>query len=106
MTEPGGLLGAILARKRADVASRLSGVRLEELRGWAEPTRRSLRAALAAPGARFILEVKRVSVAGALRNSVDPRRRPLAMRRRRASASYRRAFFGGSLDDLLRSAGL
>jgi indole-3-glycerol phosphate synthase/phosphoribosylanthranilate isomerase len=59
--EPSGILGEIVARKRIDVAQRLAGIGLESLRARAQPTRRSLAAALARPGARFIMEVKRAS---------------------------------------------
>jgi indole-3-glycerol phosphate synthase / phosphoribosylanthranilate isomerase len=58
---PGGVLGEIIARKRTDVAARLEGVSLEDLRARSEPTNRSLAAALARPGARFIMEMKRTS---------------------------------------------
>jgi indole-3-glycerol phosphate synthase/phosphoribosylanthranilate isomerase len=52
------VLGRIVERKRREVAARLAGpVR-------ATPTTRSLRAALAKPGARFIMEVKRASPSG------------------------------------------
>src|SRR5438093_128509 len=58
---PGGVLGEIVARKRVDVMARLDGVSLEDLRARAAPTTRSLAAALARPGARFIMEMKRTS---------------------------------------------
>ncbi|TFI57455.1 bifunctional indole-3-glycerol-phosphate synthase TrpC/phosphoribosylanthranilate isomerase TrpF [Sphingomonas parva] len=73
MLDPGGVLGEIVARKRVDVAERLAGISLDELRGRAEPTPRSLKAALRAPGARFIMEVKRASPSkGVLRAGADP----------------------------------
>ena len=73
MREIGGILGEIVARKRIDVAARLDGVSIAQLREQAEPTRRSLRAALARPGARFVMEVKRVSPSeGILRAAADP----------------------------------
>jgi indole-3-glycerol phosphate synthase / phosphoribosylanthranilate isomerase len=52
-------LASIIERKRPEVASRLRGASLDP-----EPTRRSLRAALAKPGARFVMEVKRASPSG------------------------------------------
>jgi indole-3-glycerol phosphate synthase/phosphoribosylanthranilate isomerase len=58
---PTGVLGEIVARKRADVAARLDGIDLEAIRARAEPTARSLYDALAAPGARFVMEMKRTS---------------------------------------------
>jgi len=53
------VLAAIVERKRVEVASRLGGRGLDP-----PPTRRSLHAALAKPGARFIMEVKRASPSG------------------------------------------
>jgi indole-3-glycerol phosphate synthase/phosphoribosylanthranilate isomerase len=61
MRDPGGVLGEIVARKREDVAARLDGQTLEALRETARPTPRSLAAALARPGARFVMEMKRTS---------------------------------------------
>ena len=52
------VLARIVERKRREVAARLSGPVA------AEPTTRSLRAVLARPGARFIMEVKRASPSG------------------------------------------
>ena len=56
MTE---VLDRIVERKRREVAERLAGRPV-----GATPTGRSLRAALARPGARFIMEVKRASPSG------------------------------------------
>ncbi|HVL29465.1 MAG TPA: hypothetical protein VM326_01945, partial [Sphingomicrobium sp.] len=53
------VLAAIVARKRGEVATRLRGRSFT-----AEPTHRSLSRALARPGARFIMEVKRASPSG------------------------------------------
>lgn len=53
------VLAAIVARKRVEVAERLSGRSVV-----AAPSRRSLRTALARPGARFIMEVKKASPSG------------------------------------------
>lgn len=103
MIEPGGVLGEIVARKRADVAARLHGISLDDLRGRAAPTRRSLAAALGGRGARFIMEVKRASPSrGALRPAADP----AAIARGYSGAADAVSvltdgpYFGGSLDDL------
>jgi indole-3-glycerol phosphate synthase/phosphoribosylanthranilate isomerase len=101
MTE--GVLGEIVARKRVDVAARLAGVALEALRERAQPTRRSLKAALARPGARFIMEVKRVSPSeGALRKAVDPAEMARAYHGAADAISVLTdtPYFGGSLEDL------
>ena len=50
-----GRLGEIIAHKRVEVAERLAGADLSA----AQPTTRSLVAAMAKPGARFIFEYKR-----------------------------------------------
>jgi indole-3-glycerol phosphate synthase / phosphoribosylanthranilate isomerase len=98
-----GVLGEIVARKREDVAARLAGVGLADLAARAEPSRRSLRAALARPGARFVMEVKRASPSGgAIRADADP----AAVARAYSGAADAISvltdapFFGGSLDDL------
>ncbi len=103
MAEPGGVLGEIVARKRADVSARLAGRGLADMRNGAERTTRSLRAALARPGARFVMEVKRASPsAGTLRPGADP----ATMARAYAGAADAMSvltdtpYFGGSLDDL------
>ena len=54
-----GVLAEIAARKRIDVDQRLVGTTHDP-----EPTTRSLRAALARPGARFLMEVKKASPSG------------------------------------------
>ena len=98
MAEAGGILGEIVARKRVDVAARLAGGVPA-----AEPTRRSLRAALAKPGARFIMEVKKASPSeGAIRAKADPAAQALAYRGAADAISVLTdaPFFGGSLDDL------
>ncbi|HYJ82291.1 MAG TPA: bifunctional indole-3-glycerol-phosphate synthase TrpC/phosphoribosylanthranilate isomerase TrpF [Allosphingosinicella sp.] len=99
MAETAGMLAEIVARKRADVAARLGGSGLDS----AEPTRRSLRAALARPGARFILEVKRGSPsAGAIRPKADAGALARAYRGAADAISVLTdaPYFGGSLDDL------
>ncbi|MDQ3075091.1 MAG: bifunctional indole-3-glycerol-phosphate synthase TrpC/phosphoribosylanthranilate isomerase TrpF [Pseudomonadota bacterium] len=53
------VLARIVARKRVEVAERLGGRPVH-----AAPTTRSLRIALARPGARFVMEVKRASPSG------------------------------------------
>jgi len=98
-----GVLGEIVARKRIDVAQRLARRSLDSLREAARPTSRSLRAALAQPGARFIMEVKRVSPSqGSLRAEVDPRAIARAYRGAADGISVLTdtPYFGGSLDDL------
>jgi indole-3-glycerol phosphate synthase/phosphoribosylanthranilate isomerase len=99
MAEADGVLGEIVARKRIDVAARLAGADL----GGAVPTLRGLKAALARPGARFVMEVKRASPSqGRLRAEADP----AAIARAYAGAADAISvltdtpYFGGSLDDL------
>ncbi|HEY0113634.1 MAG TPA: bifunctional indole-3-glycerol-phosphate synthase TrpC/phosphoribosylanthranilate isomerase TrpF [Allosphingosinicella sp.] len=99
MAEAGGILAEIVSRKRIDVASRLTSVCVEA----AEPTRRSLKAALARPGARFIMEVKRHSPArGALRSGADAGALARAYRGAADAISVLTdaPYFGGSLEDL------
>jgi indole-3-glycerol phosphate synthase/phosphoribosylanthranilate isomerase len=92
------LLAAILARKRADVAARLGGGAVL----GARPTRRSLRAALARPGARFIMEVKKASPSAGALATVDAgaQARAYAGAADAISVLTDGPFFGGSLDDL------
>ncbi|HEX8655042.1 MAG TPA: bifunctional indole-3-glycerol-phosphate synthase TrpC/phosphoribosylanthranilate isomerase TrpF [Allosphingosinicella sp.] len=92
------VLGEIVRRKRAQVAARLG-----ESVPAAEPTRRSLHAALARPGARFVMEVKRASPsAGAIRADADPAQiaRAYAGAADAISVLTDTPFFGGSLADL------
>jgi indole-3-glycerol phosphate synthase/phosphoribosylanthranilate isomerase len=94
-----GVLAEIVARKRVDVAARLGGLGLEA----AAPTRRSLKAALARPGARFIMEVKRGSPSGgAIRPGADAAALARAYRGAADAISVLTdaPYFGGSLDDL------
>jgi indole-3-glycerol phosphate synthase/phosphoribosylanthranilate isomerase len=103
MREPGGVLGEITARKHVDVAHRLGAVTLDELRARAEPTRRSLKAALGRPGARFIMEVKRASPSqGTLRPDADPAAMARAYRGAADAISVLvdGPYFGGSYADL------
>lgn len=102
MTET-NVLGEILARKRRDVSERLRGVTLAELRERARPTRRRLGAALARPGARFVMEVKRGSPSeGLLKAGVDPAAQARAYRGAADAVSVLTdgPYFGGSLADL------
>jgi indole-3-glycerol phosphate synthase/phosphoribosylanthranilate isomerase len=103
VTEPAGVLGQIAAAKLGELARRYDGVSLDSLRARARPTQRSLVAALAKDGARFILEIKKASPsAGPIRVAADP----AALARGYAgvgdalSVLCDREFFGGSLDDL------
>jgi indole-3-glycerol phosphate synthase/phosphoribosylanthranilate isomerase len=99
MTETSGILAEIVARKRVDVAARLGGFGLDS----AEPTRRSLKAALARPGARFIMEVKRGSPSGgAIRAGADAATVARAYRGAADAISVLTdsPYFGGSLEDL------
>jgi indole-3-glycerol phosphate synthase/phosphoribosylanthranilate isomerase len=91
------LLAAIVARKRADVAARLGGTSLA-----AAPTRLSLRAALARPGARFVMEVKKASPSAGALAEVDAavQARAYAGAADAVSVLTDAPFFGGSLDDL------
>jgi len=89
------VLARIVARKRAEVAARLDG------RVAAEPTTRSLRAALARPGARFIMEVKRASPSGHRSAvSVEAAVAAYAPVADAISVLTDGEDFGGSLDDL------
>ncbi len=89
------VLARIVARKREEVAARLSGPVA------AEPTTRSLRAALARPGVRFIMEVKRASPSGHRSAvSVEQAIAAYAPVADAISVLTDGADFGGSLDDL------
>jgi len=103
MVEPGGILGEIIGRKRQDVAARLGHLPLADLRRRAPPTTRSLAAALARPGGRFIMEVKRASPsAGQLRADADPAALARAYRGAADAVSVLvdGPYFGGSYADL------
>jgi indole-3-glycerol phosphate synthase/phosphoribosylanthranilate isomerase len=101
--EPGGILGEIAAAKRVELARRLDSISIDALRDRARPTRRSLVQALAQPGARFILEIKKASPsAGAIRANADVAAvsRGYAGVADALSVLADREFFGGSLGDL------
>jgi indole-3-glycerol phosphate synthase / phosphoribosylanthranilate isomerase len=103
VTSARGVLGRIAAAKRAELGQRYDGVSLDALRARAKPTQRSLAAALAQPGARFILEIKKASPsAGEIRPDADPGRlaRGYAGVADALSVLCDLEFFGGSLDDL------
>ncbi|MFN2474446.1 MAG: hypothetical protein ABR588_11095, partial [Sphingomicrobium sp.] len=95
------VLAEIVARKRVEVADRFGSTSAEAMRADVEPTRRSLRTALAGPGARFIMEVKRASPSGH-RSSVDPAdaARAYAGVADAISVLTDAPYFHGSLDDL------
>jgi indole-3-glycerol phosphate synthase/phosphoribosylanthranilate isomerase len=103
VVEPAGVLGAIAAAKRRDLANRFAGVSIDALRALATPTERRLAAVLVQDGARFILEIKKASPsAGSIRPGADA----TALARGYAGVADALSvlcdtpFFGGSLDDL------
>ena len=103
MAEPVGVLGEIAAAKRDELDCRYDGESLDAVRGRARPTERSLAAALAQSGARFILEIKKASPsAGAIRPGADPGElaRGYAGVADALSVLCDGPYFGGSLDDL------
>ena len=55
------VLGRIAASKREELRSRFAGVSIDALRAAAVPTSRKLTSALARPGSRFVLEIKKAS---------------------------------------------
>ena len=98
-----GILGKIEAAKRVDLAARFDGVTLDRLRARASKTSRSLANAIAQPGSRFILEIKKASPSqGAIRGGADPAAiaRGYAGVADALSVLTDRQFFGGSTDDL------
>ena len=106
MAEAAGVLGRIVAAKTVELGRRLAGVTIDSLRARAQPTGRGLAEAIARPGARFILEIKKASPSlGVIRGDGDP----AALARGYAGVADALSvltdgdFFGGSLDDL-RSA--
>ena len=91
------VLAAIVERKKADVADRLATFDATA----AEPTRRSLRTALARPGARFVMEVKRASPSGhQARHPLESAVRAYAPVADAISVLTDAPYFNGSLDDL------
>ena len=103
MRDPGGVLGEIIARKAIDVEARLGSIAIEDLRSRAVATSLDLRGALARPGARFIMEVKKASPSrGTIRGGADPAAIARAYRGAADAVSVLidGPYFGGSLDDL------
>ena len=103
MADAGGILGEIVRRKRIDVAARLGAATLSDLRCSATRSRRSLAAALARPGARFVMEVKKASPSeGALRPAADTSLQAIAYRDVADAISVLtdEPYFGGSLADI------
>lgn len=96
------MLAEIVARKRSDVAARFAGVDLAHLRARATPTLRSLRSALARPGARFVMEIKKASPSAGPLAAVDAaaQARAYAPAADAISVLTDAPYFGGSLDDL------
>jgi len=96
------VLAGIVERKRREVAERLNAFSFDP-----EPSRRSLRAALARPGARFIMEVKRASPSGHRSNlSVDGAVAAYAPVADAISVLTDGPGFGGSLEDLATARAL
>ncbi len=98
-----GVLGEIAAAKSVELAQRFANVSIETLRQQAVRTGRSLVAAIARHGARFILEIKKASPsAGAIRADADV----AAIARGYAGVADALSVltdgsrFGGSLDDV------
>jgi indole-3-glycerol phosphate synthase/phosphoribosylanthranilate isomerase len=103
VAEPAGVLGEIAATKRKELARRYGGVALDAVRARAHSTEHSLASALAGPGARFILEIKKASPSG---GAIRPGADPAALARGYAGVADALSvlcdgpYFGGSLDDL------
>ncbi|MEO7787089.1 MAG: bifunctional indole-3-glycerol-phosphate synthase TrpC/phosphoribosylanthranilate isomerase TrpF [Sphingomicrobium sp.] len=95
------VLKGIVVAKRIDVAARLGQRSADEMRQGVEPTTRSLKAALAQRGARFVMEVKRASPSGHT-STVEPAdaARAYAGVADAVSVLTDQPYFGGSLDDL------
>lgn len=103
VADPGGILGEIAAAKGSELRQRFEGVSLDSLRAAARPATRSLKAAIAQPGARFILEIKKASPStGIIRADADVAQvvrgyAGVADALSVLTDGYR---FGGSLDDV------
>jgi indole-3-glycerol phosphate synthase/phosphoribosylanthranilate isomerase len=100
---PEGILAKIAEAKQVEVAARFDGVVLDDIRVRAPKSTRSLTKAIAQPGSRFILEIKKGSPSqGAIREGADPAviARGYAGVAEALSVLTDRQFFGGSTDDL------
>jgi len=98
-----GVLGDIARSRRTDLANRFDAVSLESLRSRATRTKRSLAAALAQAGSRFILEIKKASPSrGSIRAHADVAKlaRGYCGVADALSVLVEGRHFGGSLDDL------
>lgn len=103
MRDVGGILGEIVARKKIDVTARLGATSIGDLHSKAESSSKSFKAALAAPGARFVMEVKKSSPSeGLLRDGCSPVEMALAYSGAADAISVLTdtPYFGGSLSDL------
>jgi indole-3-glycerol phosphate synthase/phosphoribosylanthranilate isomerase len=97
------VLDEILAHKRSELAARMAATSLESLRARAEPTGRSLTAALRAGRPGFILEIKFASPsAGTIRPGADlaPVLASYGRHADAVSVLTDQRFFGGSLQRL------
>ena len=101
------VLAQIVAAKRHDVAARFGARSAEMMRAEVAPTALSLKAALARPGARFVMEVKRASPSGH-RSAVEPADAALAYAGVADAISVLTdsPYFHGSLDDLRAVRGM
>jgi indole-3-glycerol phosphate synthase / phosphoribosylanthranilate isomerase len=103
VVEIGGVLGEIAGAKRSELRQRFDGVSIDALRAEAVPTRRRFTSALARPGARFILEIKKASPsAGWIRGEADvgALARGYSGVADALSVLTDATAFGGSIDDL------
>lgn len=102
MREPGGALGEIVARKKIDVAARFGSATFCDIGARAGRAERSLSQALAKPGARFIMEVKKASPSAGEIAKVDPAVQAAAYAGAASVVSVLTdgPFFGGALEDL------
>jgi len=103
VADSAGILGAIATARREDLRTRFAGVSIDPLRARARPTQRRLSRAIARPGARFILEIKKASPsAGNIAAGADVAAlaRGYAPVADALSVLTEPRHFGGSLDDL------